>query len=55
MTWYVQSHNGAAIPCNPYSTEQERKEVEIFRNIERESAYKLRKAGQKQRVIFKVR
>jgi hypothetical protein len=39
---------------NPYSTEQERREMETFRNIERQAAYQLRQAGQTQPIIFRV-
>ena len=52
MTWYVQSHSGGAIPCSPYSTEEEREEVELFRNIERNCAYELRKKGYTQPITW---
>lgn len=55
MTWYVQSANGAAVPCNPYSTEEERRESETWRNIERQAAYELRQAGHEQTIIWRAK
>lgn len=43
---------------NQYSTETERKEVEMFRNIERKAAYELNKengAGVHTPLLFRVR
>lgn len=53
MTFFVRTHSGSAMPCNPYSSEKERKEVELFINIERQAAYELRKNGHYQKVTFK--
>lgn len=53
MTYYVHTHSGSAIACNPYSTEAERKEIENFRNIERNAAYELRKMGHSQPIIWR--
>lgn len=47
--------NGAAVPCNPYSTEELRKESETWRNIERQAAYELRQAGHIQPITFRVK
>lgn len=55
MTFYTQSSNGAAVPCNPYSTEEERMESETWRNIERQAAYELRQSGQEQSIFFMVK
>lgn len=35
------------------STEAERKEVETFRNVERQAAYELRKEGYTQPILFR--
>ena len=50
---FTQSGNGSAMPCNPYSSEKDRKEVEVFRNIERQAAYELRKEGYTQPIIWR--
>jgi hypothetical protein len=38
---------------NPYSNEKERREVEAFRNIERQAAYELRQAGHVQPIVWR--
>lgn len=58
MTFYTQSSNGAAVPCNPYSTEEERRESEQWENICRSSAYSLNKkngSGKHTPLLFKVK
>lgn len=50
---FTSSHNGGCMPC--YSTEQERNEVEMFRNVERQAAYELRQAGHEQPILFRVK
>lgn len=52
---FTCSMNGVAVPCNPYSSERDRKEVEVWRNIERQAAYELRQAGHIQPITFRVK
>lgn len=54
MTFYTQSSNGACIPCNPYSSEKDRREEEVVNNLIRSVAHELRKRGHKQFITWRV-
>lgn len=54
MTFYTQSGNGSAIPCNTFSNEKEIAEEEKFMNDLRLAAYQLRKKRKHLRIMWRA-